>query len=1072
MKNICLQILLCLGLLQTCLAQDCIPDTLILSTQQEIDDFPTNYPSCTNVLGTIIISAPDLTDLNGLDQLVTIEKELIFSNNTFTDLSNTSLPNLSNLGFPNSKITFVNNPLLTDLTGIGEYLDGRFDTIAIENNPALTDMSGFDSDGDIENNSTLRIANNPQLISLEGMQSLQSVNSSTLHITDNPNLLSLDGLNSITILDELLLTNNISLNDLSGLSQLTTFDKGLTIQNCESLTDFQGLENLASVPDGQFVIDDNNSLTSLNGLQNLTSVNDFFITNNPNLLSLANLNDLTAVNESLIIFNNAVLQNLNGLGGVIALQRNLRLEDLPVLTDLQGLSNLESVNNNFVIENIALSIPDLSDFQSLQFIGGNLELTQTGFTTLNGLENIETINGRLYIQQNDVLVHMQALSNLTSIGDNLIALRFNDIITSLDGLQNIDPNSIDSLNLFSNDLLEFCSQQNICAFLANGGGSLIDDNLPASTCSDAVSISANCSIVDPKIVGTIYIDDGDCINDAETPLNDAIVRFEDSDGSFTYATSDVDGKYDITVPEGTYTVSVINFSADCWQICNNNVSVTVTDNQQFEQDLGLSPLILCPKLNVDISGGSLVPCEPITYKVNYCNNGTIEATNVEVDIELGEGFSFTGSSNVVIAISGNTYTLQAADAAVNQCQEFELTAIYDPSCNTFVTGQTACITARIRPNEFCLPPSPTWDESSLRVEGFCDGDSVRFNIINTGQAMTSTSDYIIIEDDILMLNGNFDLPPNDTLSVAVPAAGTTFRIETDQTDGHPGFSQPTISVEGCDPDGDNIYSLGFYKQYPQDDIDAFVDIECMEVLETFYVNEKNADPLGATEEHCLPKGIPIEYTIHFQNTGTAVVSEVIIQEELSPLLDVASLQAGASSHDYDFELIDDGLVQFTFPDINLPDSTTDAKASRGFVSFKIGQQVDLPTGSLIQNQAVVLFDSIPTVVYDEQVFHMVEDFYCIDTVWVGTKNVFTNQDLLEVYPNPFKDFTIFEWKDKDRAPNGNLQIIDVAGRVIRTMAINEEQTIFKKDKLSPGIYFYELRNEENLLMNTGKLIMF
>lgn len=1069
MKRICLQIILCLSLLSTGLAQNCIPDILTLSSQQAVDDFPSNYPTCTNIEGTLVITATDLTNLNGLDQIESIETELIFDNNTFTDLSILELPFLDEDGPGENKVTFRNNAFVNNLAGLGSFMNGPFDTVVIENYPGLTDMSGFDAGLFIEQNFTLRLSQNPQLSSLTGMENLISIGD--LQLVANPMLTSLSGLENVSVFERLELIDNVLLSDLSAISQVLTFDKGLTISGSDALASLADLQNLIVIPDGYLVIDNNNALTDLSGLNNLLSVAGLVITNNQNLTTLIHLNDLEAIIEDLEISDNPLLENFEGMEDITMIQGEFTLENLPEISDFQGFSNLAFVGSNFKIRNISPDIIDLSDFGNLSTIGGNLEILNTGFVTLAGLENITALSGRLYIQQNDALVSLEALSNLTNLNDGLLAIRFQDELTSLDGLHNINPNTIDSLNLFSNDLLVTCSQANICSYLANDGGHFIMDNATAGdNCFDLDAIQAVCQIVDPILTGSIYVDEnGNCANENEPALNDAIVQIEGGGNTF-YSTTNTSGIYTLSLPVGTYSVSLINFDENLWDICNNATTVTLEDNQQIEQDLGLSALVDCPKLTVDVASGSLLPCQSTVIKINYCNNGTTEATEITVDIVFDEGYSFIGGS-ITPTLTGDTYTFEVPDLGFNECGTFDLTVIYDPSCNTFVTNQTACITATIKPDSFCLPPSALWDGSSLSAFGICDGDSIRYTIVNEGLDMTAISDYIIIEDNIMMLNGPVDnLNNGDSINIVLPAMGETYRIEVTQINNHPGFSRPSFTIEGCDPDGDDIYSLGFYRQYPQDDIDHFIDIECMDVLDIPYVNEKTADPLGVTEAHCLQRDVPIEYTFHFQNTGTQMVEQVIIKDILSPFLDISSIQPGSSSHEYDFEVTDMGTAQFTFSDINLPDSTSNVIDSRGFVSFKIGQKENTPFGSLIENEASLQFDTTLTEMID-MVFHTVEASYCIDTIWrTDTDVLINNSNLLKVYPNPFENFAILEWTDPVYPPNGEVSIYDLTGRLIKKRSISKRQTILKTEELSAGVYLYEVTTKEGWKIGQGKLI--
>jgi len=65
-----------LGLMFYSNAQTCIPDTIIFISQAQVDAFPSDYPGCSEILGTVIIEdnffGGQMTNLNGLIQMKTI----------------------------------------------------------------------------------------------------------------------------------------------------------------------------------------------------------------------------------------------------------------------------------------------------------------------------------------------------------------------------------------------------------------------------------------------------------------------------------------------------------------------------------------------------------------------------------------------------------------------------------------------------------------------------------------------------------------------------------------------------------------------------------------------------------------------------------------------------------------------------------------------------------------------------------------------------------------------------------------------------------------------------------------
>ena len=66
-------------------SQSCIPDGILFQSQQEIDDFPINYPGCTEIEGTIVLSG-DFSNLQGLSEITSIGRDLqIYGNTMATD---------------------------------------------------------------------------------------------------------------------------------------------------------------------------------------------------------------------------------------------------------------------------------------------------------------------------------------------------------------------------------------------------------------------------------------------------------------------------------------------------------------------------------------------------------------------------------------------------------------------------------------------------------------------------------------------------------------------------------------------------------------------------------------------------------------------------------------------------------------------------------------------------------------------------------------------------------------------------------------------------------------------------
>jgi len=113
----------------------CLPEGITFSTQEQIDSFQVNYPSCLNILGDVTISGDDIINLNGLVYVTYIEGSLFIVNNPVI----TDLWGLANID-PESieGLYIVYNPLLSvcHIQSICDYLDNPNGNIQIQYNAA------------------------------------------------------------------------------------------------------------------------------------------------------------------------------------------------------------------------------------------------------------------------------------------------------------------------------------------------------------------------------------------------------------------------------------------------------------------------------------------------------------------------------------------------------------------------------------------------------------------------------------------------------------------------------------------------------------------------------------------------------------------------------------------------------------------------------------------------------------------------------------------------------------------------------------------------------------------------
>ena len=285
------------------------------------------------------------------------------------------------------------------------------------------------------------------------------------------------------------------------------------------------------------------------------------------------------------------------------------------------------------------------------------------------------------------------------------------------------------------------------------------------------------------IQGQIVFDENEncTIENGELPLENWIIEIQSQNDLF-YSSTDAEGHYSIRVDTGDYEVRLI-VPNDYWNACNMDYSVSL---QNFYDTSTLHFLtqaaVLCPNLGVDISTSFLRRCFDNTYYVHYCNDGTISATDAVVEVNLDPFLSMVSATIPYTDLGDNLYAFALDTVEIGACGNFQFTAFLD--CDATTLGQTHCVEAHIFPDSLCTA-APT-GTPILDVDAVCENDSVLFTITNIGdENMDSPINYIVIEDDVMFMQDEFQLEAGESITITLAANGLTYRLETIQT---PGFA--------------------------------------------------------------------------------------------------------------------------------------------------------------------------------------------------------------------------------------------------------------------------------------------
>jgi len=207
----------------------------------------------------------------------------------------------------------------------------------------------------------------------------------------------------------------------------------------------------------------------------------------------------------------------------------------------------------------------------------------------------------------------------------------------------------------------------------------------------------------------------------------------------------------------------------------------------------------------------------------------------------------------------------------------------------------------------------------------------------------------------------------------------------------------------------------------------------------------------------------LEYTIHFQNTGTDTAFLVRLVDVLPQELDPATFRPGTSSHPCTWRLLSGDTLEIVFDPIVLPDSTTNEPASQGWFEFSIAQRPNLPNGTILQNSAAIYFDYNDPVITDPAM-------HTIGQLTVQVDELPGNPaPAWRVHGNPLQDRCVFEATQATGGPNC-FELFDLQGRLLRTETFDGGRFVFHRQGQAPGVYLFRLVSVQRAYFS-GKLVI-
>ena len=236
------------------------------------------------------------------------------------------------------------------------------------------------------------------------------------------------------------------------------------------------------------------------------------------------------------------------------------------------------------------------------------------------------------------------------------------------------------------------------------------------------------------------------------------------------------------------------------------------------------------------------------------------------------------------------------------------------------------------------------------------------------------------------------------------------------------------------------------------------------IVGSFDPNDKQVWPERGLTLDEITNNTELIYTIRFQNTGTFYAEKVRITDQLDTALNLTTFRLIGSSHEIsELALRPGGLLEVSFDNIMLPDSSTNEPLSHGLISFAIQRKKDyINEYKPVPNTARIYFDfnePIKTNTVFSPVAEPVEVLEILPS---------TNEYLL-VAPNPAIDE--FSVTTTSLSGKGTISLWDISGKLIKEIPVSKftEPIIVSVKSLKPGAYVVLAQDKHHIV--SSKLIV-
>jgi uncharacterized repeat protein (TIGR01451 family) len=257
--------------------------------------------------------------------------------------------------------------------------------------------------------------------------------------------------------------------------------------------------------------------------------------------------------------------------------------------------------------------------------------------------------------------------------------------------------------------------------------------------------------------------------------------------------------------------------------------------------------------------------------------------------------------------------------------------------------------------------------------------------------------------------------------------------------------------------GDTVtFVLSVTPSTPDSDTSNNTDIRRYEVGNSYDPNSKEVLPRGDGPAGFIPAATPLlEYTINFQNMGTAPAHNIYILDTLDANVDISTLSIISSSH-MQTTTLTGNVLKFNFSNIMLADSASNESASHGFVKYSIAPVTGLNPGDQIENTAYIYFDFNPAVITNT----------AVNTIEFPLGITETGDYHLGVFPNPTNGLMNIVFEDKE-SRTVSIKLTNISGQVIwregSTSFNGKYERAISLETHSKGVYMLEIATDKQVV---------